>query len=44
MGVQVGFMGVQLGGKIIWAGFPGCDRGAGTAGQQPEPAAMLPDE
>ena len=43
MGVQVGFMGFQLGGKIIWAGFPGCDRGTGTAGQQPEPVAMLPD-
>ena len=37
-------MGVQLGSKVIWAGFPGCDRGAGTAGQQPEPVAMLPDE
>ena len=23
MGVQLGFMGVQLGGKVIWAGFTG---------------------
>jgi len=23
MGVQLGFMGVQLGGKVIWAGSPG---------------------
>ncbi len=23
MGVQLGFMGVQLGGKVIWAGFAG---------------------
>ncbi len=23
MGVQLGFMGVQLGGKVIWAGLPG---------------------
>jgi hypothetical protein len=41
MGVQLGFMGVQLSGKIIWAGFPGCDRGTGTAGQQPEPVAIF---
>ena len=44
MGVQLGFMRVQLGSKVIRAGFPGCDRSAGTAGQQPEAAAMLPDE
>ena len=29
MGVQLGFMGVQLGGKVIWAGLRGCGCGAG---------------
>jgi len=36
MGVQLGLMGVQLGGKVIWAGLRGCGCGAGTAGQQRE--------
>jgi hypothetical protein len=30
MGVQLGFMGVQLGGKVIWAGLRGCASGAGN--------------
>src|SRR5580692_8383902 len=29
MGVQLGFMGVQLGGKVIWAGLRGCGCGVG---------------
>ena len=29
-------MGVQLGGKVIWAGFRGCGCGAGTSGHQRE--------
>jgi hypothetical protein len=36
MGVQLGLMGVQLGGKVIWADLRGCGCGAGTAGQQRE--------
>ena len=36
MGVQLGLMGVQLGGKVIWAGLRDCGCGAGTAGQQRE--------
>jgi hypothetical protein len=44
MGVQLGFMGVQLGGKVIWAGLlgggSGC--GAGTGEQQREAVTMLP--
>jgi hypothetical protein len=36
MGVQLGFMGVRLGGKVIWAGSRGCGCGAGTSGQQRE--------
>jgi hypothetical protein len=31
MGVQLGLMGVQLGGKVIWAGLRGCGCGSGTA-------------
>jgi hypothetical protein len=42
MGVQLGLMGVQLGGKVIWAGLRGCGCGAGTAGQQREAVAVLP--
>ena len=42
MGVQLGLMGVQLGGKVIWAGLRGCGCGAGTAGQQREDVTMLP--
>ena len=34
MGVQLGFMGVQLGGKVIWAGLLGRGCGAGTGEQQ----------
>ncbi len=34
MGVQLGLMGVQLGGKVIWAGLRGCGCGAGTGEQQ----------
>ena len=40
MGVQLGFMGVQLGGKVIWAGSRGCGCGAGTSGQQREAVTM----
>jgi hypothetical protein len=36
MWVQLGLMGVQLGGKVIWADLRGCGCGAGTAGQQRE--------
>ena len=32
MGVQLGFMGVQLGCKVIWAGLRSCGWGAATAG------------
>jgi hypothetical protein len=41
MGVQLGLMGVQLGGKVIWAGLRGCGCGAGTAGQR-EDVTVLP--
>ena len=41
MGVQLGLMGVQLGGKVIWAGLRGCGCGAGTAGQQREAVTVL---
>ena len=30
MGVQLGFMGVQLGGKVIWAGLRGCGTAASS--------------
>jgi hypothetical protein len=42
MGVQLGFMGVQLGGKVIWAGLLGCACGAGTGEQQREAVTVLP--
>ena len=42
MGVQLGFMGVQLGGKVIWAGLRGCASGAGTGEQQREAVTVLP--
>jgi len=42
MGVQLGLMGVQLGGKVIWAGLRGCGCAAGTAGQQREAVTMPP--
>jgi hypothetical protein len=42
MGVQLGFMGVQLGGKVIWAGLRGCGCGAGTGEQQREAVTVLP--
>ncbi len=42
MRVQLGLMGVQLGGKVIWAGLRGCGCGAGTAGQQREAVTVLP--
>ena len=42
LGVQLGFMGVQLGGKVIWAGLRGGGCGAGTSGQQREAVAVLP--
>ncbi len=35
-------VGVQLGGKVIWAGLRGCGCGAGTAGQQREAVTVLP--
>jgi hypothetical protein len=44
MGVQLGFMGVQLGRKVIWAVLPGCDLSAGTAARQRDAVAVLPDE
>jgi hypothetical protein len=44
MGVQLGFMGVQLGGEVIWAGSQGCGCGAGTSGQQREAVTGLPDD
>ena len=42
MGVQLGFMGVQLGGKVIGAGLRGCGCGAGTGGQQRKAVTVLP--
>jgi hypothetical protein len=42
MGVQLGFMGVQLGGKVIWAGLLGCGCGAETGEQQREAVTVLP--
>jgi hypothetical protein len=44
MGVQLGFMGVQLGGKVIWAGLLGCGCGcgAGTGEEQREDVTVLP--
>jgi len=42
MGVQLGLMGVQLGGKVIRAGLRGCGCGALTAGQQREAVTVLP--
>ena len=42
MGVQLGFMGVQLGAKVIWAGLRGCGCDAGTGGQQREAVTVLP--
>ena len=44
MGVQLGFMGVQLGGKVIWAGLRGCGCGAGTGGQQRRLSLCFPDD
>ena len=41
MGVQLGFMGVQLGGKVIWAGLRGGLR-AGTGERQREAVTVLP--
>ena len=35
-------MGVQLGGKVIWAGLQGCGCCAGTGGQQREAVTVLP--
>jgi len=42
MGVQLGLMGVQLGGTVIRAGLRGCGCGAGNAGQQREAVTALP--
>ena len=42
MAVQLGPMGVQLGGKVIWAGLRGCGCSAGTAGQQREDVTVPP--
>ena len=42
MGVQLGFMGVQLGGTVIGAGLRGCGCGAGTGEQQREAVTVLP--
>src|SRR5690242_14236275 len=41
MGVQLGFMGVQLGCKVIWAGLRGRSWGARTPGQQREDVTVL---
>lgn len=42
MGGQLGFMGVQLGGEVIWAGLRGCGCGAGTGEQKREAVTVLP--
>jgi hypothetical protein len=42
VGVQLGFMGVQLSGKVIWAGLLGCGCGAGTGERQREAVPVLP--
>jgi hypothetical protein len=42
MGVQLGFMGVQLGGKGHLGRFTACGCGAGTGGQQREAVTVLP--
>ena len=42
MGVQLGFMGIQLGGKVIGAGLLGCGCGAGTGEQQRKAVTVLP--
>jgi hypothetical protein len=42
MGVQLGFMGVQLGGKVTWAGLRCCGCGAGTGERQREAVTVLP--
>ena len=44
MGVQLGFMGVQLGGKIICAGFAGCGGGAGLASSSGRLPLRVPDD
>ncbi len=44
MGVQLGFMGVQLGGKVIWAGLPGCGCGRGLASGSGRLSPCLPDD
>ena len=42
MGVQLGLMGVLLGGEVIGAGLRGCGCGAGTAGEQREAVTVRP--
>jgi len=44
MGVQLGFMGVQLGGKVIWAGLGGCGCGAGLARNSGRLSLCFPDD
>jgi len=40
MGVQLGFMGIQLGRKVIWAGSRGCGCGEETSRQQRDAVTM----
>ena len=40
-GVQLGFMGVQLGGKVTCAGLRGCGCGARTGEQKREAVTVL---
>jgi hypothetical protein len=42
MGVQLGFIGVQLGGKVIWAGFARLRLRRGNCRQQREDVTVLP--
>jgi len=42
MGGQLGFMGLQLGGKVIGAGLRGCGCGAGDYQQKREAVTVLP--
>ena len=44
MGVQLGFMGVQLGGKVIWAGLLGCGCVRGLASSSGRRSPCFPDD
>ena len=43
-GFNSGFMGVQLGGKVIWAGLEGCGCGAGLASNSGRLSLCFPDD